>query len=586
MNECDIVVLPEGVILKAARGAILADVLRNSEFPIRLDCRLRGVCGKCLVEIIRGDAAEPDETERYLIRNRQAGGRFRLACRCRIQGPLIVRIPRESLLLSIPALTEGFRREFILDPPLRKFAAAPAAATLAEPEAVLDLIVSRFGDTKTRISPAALTRLAASGSSAERTITVIMHGNEILDIEPDDTTERILGLAVDLGTTTVVAEVVDLLTGRSLAAATALNGQARFGSDVVSRISAAQLNAAALGELRDAARETINLLMAELLARIGALRSDIYEAVIAGNTAMTHLLLGLPVATLAVAPFQSLFSALPALPADRTGIRINPAGRVYLAPNIKSFVGGDISAGLTAVDIESGPGSLLFIDLGTNGELVLKHGGILLTTSTAAGPAFEGMSLSCGMIAAPGAVHRADFVDELALGTIGGGPAVGVCGSGLIDLLAIALDQGWMTAAGSISNPAKVIVISPAIGLFQKDIREIQLAAAAIKTGIKRLLAEAGLSPADLDKIVVAGAFGNTLNFRNAARLGLIPSVAENKIDFVGNSSLAGARIFLLSAAERDRCEALVRRIRHVSLAQGPAFEDAFVESLEFKPWK
>jgi uncharacterized 2Fe-2S/4Fe-4S cluster protein (DUF4445 family) len=418
-------------------------------------------------------------------------------------------------------------------------------------------------------------------------LTAVVHGRSLLDVEPGDTSVRQLGLAVDLGTTTVAAELVDLETGRTIAAEAALNGQVRFGADVVTRVTAAHADSGQAKGLRRAAWETINALLLGLLEQSGREASEVYETVVAGNTAMAHLALGLPVDGLAVAPFQSLFSALPAFPAGAVGSAANPEGRVYFAPAIKSFVGGDIAAGLTAVDIENGPDKVLFLDLGTNGEIVLKHGRRLTCTSTAAGPAFEGMSLSCGMIAGPGAVHAAAFRDgRLDLRVIGGRPAAGVCGSGLIDILAIALDQGWIDASGAVLAPGRTIPVAPGIALSQKDVREVQLAAAAVKTGLHMLLEESGLATGDLDGVCVAGAFGSTLNIRHASRLGLIPEVDPARIRFVGNASLAGARILLLSAGERARCESLAGRIRHVSLARGEDFQSRFVESLEFKPWR
>ncbi len=284
-----------------------------------------------------------------------------------------------------------------------------------------------------------------------------------MDLEPGDTSGRLFGLAVDLGTTTVAAELIDLLSGRTIAAATTLNAQARFGADVVSRVTAAHLDPAQAEGLRRAAWETINGLLAGLLERAGAAPQDVYETVLAGNTAMAHLALGLSVAGLAVSPFHSLFSSLPSIPAAAAGSLANPRGRVYLAPAIRSFVGGDISAGLAAVDIENGPEAVLFLDLGTNGEVVLKRGGRLTCTSTAAGPAFEGMSLSCGMIASPGAIHAAedDGGEALALRVIGGGPAAGVCGSGLIDILALALDRGWLDGSGAVLAPGRTIPWRP-----------------------------------------------------------------------------------------------------------------------------
>jgi uncharacterized 2Fe-2S/4Fe-4S cluster protein (DUF4445 family) len=331
----------------------------------------------------------------------------------------------------------------------------------------------------------------------------------------------------------------------------------------------------------------LNELIQDLLRRHEVPPAAIYEAVVAGNTAMSHLFLGLPVESLAVSPFAAVFSSLPALPAAAAKLAMNPRGRVYLAPNIKSFVGGDISAGLVASGLAEQPGNHLFIDLGTNGEIALKKGRRLMVTSTAAGPAFEGMTLSCGMLALPGAIYKAeiDAAGRLSVETIGDTAPLGVCGTGLIDLVAAALETGRLTAKGQIVDPSKRLPVTDGLALVQQDIREIQLAAAAIKTGVRLLLAAEHLTVADLSGISVAGAFGNYLNAENAMRIGLLPRLDAKKFAFLGNASLAGARAFLLSRAERRRGERLARSVRHLSLAQDGDFQSQFIEALEFQEW-
>jgi uncharacterized 2Fe-2S/4Fe-4S cluster protein (DUF4445 family) len=256
-----------------------------------------------------------------------------------------------------------------------------------------------------------------------------------------------------------------------------------------------------------------------------------------------------------------------------------------VAPNIKSFVGGDIAAGLAAIDLSQQKGDFLFIDLGTNGEIVLKRGRQFTATSTAAGPAFEGMNISHGMLAVPGAVYKAEYADGLKLMTIGNRPALGICGTGLIDLVSLFLERGAISPQGHITGRENKIGVRPNLFLSQKDVREVQLAAAAIKTGIRLLLGLHKLAVADLDGIYVAGAFGNYLNIPNSMRLGLLPRLARKKIIFVGNSSLAGAKALLVSRRERIRCERLAQKIRHVSLAMDDAFQKTFIEALAFGAW-
>jgi uncharacterized 2Fe-2S/4Fe-4S cluster protein (DUF4445 family) len=587
MSTHKLIVFPENRVLSAPNGASVADVLREFRIPIGFPCCQRGLCGKCLIEIVEGEAGSADDSERAVLDRQHRPRDYRLACRVDMRGPLSIRIAPEARLATIRPLAEGRRRMIAVDPPLKKFVLVVPGVSLADPESALDGFLAKFAFPRPTVSLSVLPILAGLDPRRGETVTAVLYKNRrILAVEPGDTSGRSYGAAVDLGTTTVVVEVVDLNDGRTAAVSAGLNGQARFGADVVSRITAAHLDPGQRFSLRDEARHTINGLLAQAACKAGVRPEDLYEVVVAGNTAMSHLFLGLPVSTLAAAPFQALFSSLEPLDAPVGGLDMNAAGQIYLAPNIKSFVGGDIAAGLMAVDIENGPERALFIDLGTNGEIVLKNGQRLLATSTAAGPAFEGMGLSCGMMASPGAVYKAEFKDgEIELRVLGAGKAEGVCGSGLIDILAVALARGWMDSDGQILSADKFLRLSPDLILIQKDIREIQLAAAAVRTGMRMLLDEAGLSVGQLERIYVAGAFGSTLDIGNAMRIGLIPTVDPAKIEFVGNASLAGAKILLLSAKERERCEQLARSIRHVSLALGETFQDIFIDSLAFRSW-
>jgi uncharacterized 2Fe-2S/4Fe-4S cluster protein (DUF4445 family) len=582
-------ILPEGMSLPAAEGAVLAEVLDRAGVALSLYCGRRGLCGKCLVEIVRGPLPALAEDERTLLARRGLPPKFRLSCRYRISADLDVRVPEFSRLPRMPVLSRGVERSFALEPDVRKIRMTVPKPALDSPVALLDLVRAKFPQIDLGASPDALRALvrAWEGGGPDGELTAVLFADrDLLAAEPGDTAGEVYGIAVDLGTTTLVAELVDLASGTVIDTAAALNPQVKFGSDVISRITAAFGATSRAAELRDVVIAGLNEMIGGLCERNHVPRDRVYEAVVAGNTAMNHLFLGLPVDTLAVAPYFAAFSVLPPIPVPASGLALNPAGRVVVAPNIKSFVGGDISAGLAAIDAGHHPGSFLFVDLGTNGELVLKKGARFTATSTAAGPAFEGMTLSCGMLALPGAVFKAEDRDgRTVVETIGGRPARGVCGTGLIDLIAAALRQGRLSPQGHIADPSKRIPVDGPVELTQKDIREVQLAAAAVKTGIRMLLEANGTAAADLDEIYVAGAFGNYLNVANAMALGLLPRVPAEKIRFIGNSSLAGARAMLLSAAERERCEALVGRIDHESLARGAAFQALFVEALEFKEW-
>lgn len=579
-------ILPQGRSIQVRKNTILIDALHEAGVDLFSFCNKKGLCGKCFVEILRGKRPGLDAQERELLSRKRLSRNFRLACLYRMTGDLTIRIPEEALLPLMPVLRHGFRRAILPDPAVRKIVFAPFRPDLASPLSLSDQVRAHFPRSGKKASPAILKDLAVLLDDSPGTATAVIHDEtEILDFEAADTAEQNFGLAIDLGTTTLVAELVNLNTGKTVDAATALNGQVRFGTDVISRITAVFQDPSKSDALRTAVLDSLGAMIEGMLKKHRIPAHHVYEAVIAGNTAMNHLFLGSPVKTLAVSPYHAVFSALPPLPASETGLLMNPRGKVYVAPNIRSFVGGDIAAGLTAIDLAHQKGDYLFIDLGTNGEIVLKKGRQFTATSTAAGPAFEGMNISCGMLAVPGAVYKAEYDDGLKVMTIGNRPALGICGTGLIDLVSLFLKRGAVSPQGHIMGREKNISVGPNLFLSQKDIREVQLAAAAVKTGIRLLLSLHKLAVADLDGIYVAGAFGNYLNIPNSMSLGLLPRIHKQKIIFVGNSSLAGAKALLVSRQERARCERLAQKIRHVSLATDAAFQKTFIEALEFRAW-
>ena len=584
-NNYSLEILPDGTKVRAKAGEALADALVRAGIPLSLYCHKRGVCGKCAVRVRAGLLPILEGPERAVLEKRGLSPDHRLACRFAVRGDMVVEVLPESRLGKITVLEAGLSMPVALDPQVKKFAVTLERPSLADPSAVSEMLQSALGTPGLAIPVPALRKLRDLESSHPQTVTVVLYGEgEALDIEAGDTAGRAYGLAIDIGTSTVVTELVSLVTGHGAARASALNSQASYGADVVSRITFAFQDPDNLRRLRKSIVHLLNELVDELCAQSSVARDQIYEAVIAGNTAMNHFLCGVSADPLALAPFQAVFSSLPPFPSAEIGLELNPAARVYIVPNIKSFVGGDITAGLAAAALAEKPGNALFIDIGTNGEIVLKKGQQFMTTSTAAGPAFEGMSISCGMLAVEGAVHRAEWRNGFRLQTIGGVPPQGICGTGLIDVLACALAEGLVGRDGKISGAQKKLVLADKLNLSQNDVREVQLAAAAVKSGVRLMLREFQVPLKSLDAIYVAGAFGNSLDIRNAQSMGLLPAVPAKKIAFIGNSSLAGARKLLLSAPERAAAEALAGKITHVSLAARPDFQDEFVRALELGP--
>jgi len=582
-RERDLVtILPEGRTIQAARGEILADILTRAGMPLSLYCHKRGLCGKCLVQVVRGDLPLPDDLERTLASRLSWPTGYRLACRLTVESAIAIEVPERSLLREVPILETGTSTEVIPEPAAKKYAVDGRTFAADRAASLFDALAAALGTGALSCKDGVLGKLP--GLAGGTFTAVVYEDRELLDIEPGDTTDLCLGAAVDLGTSTVVVDVLDLVSGRSLGRASAVNSQAAYGADVVSRLTYAFERPDHLQRLRRAITRQLAELIREASGQAGDSPAALRDIVVAGNTAMNHLLLGVAVESLAVLPFEAVFSRLGPLDAAAAGLDLPAAARLYVVPNIRSFVGGDITAGMAASGLAKRKGSWLFIDLGTNGEIVLKKGRELIAASTAAGPAFEGMNISCGMLAVRGAVDRVAWRDGFVLSTVGNDPPRGLCGTGILDVLALAVGHGLIAPDGKVAGPARSLSVGPGIALTQADVRNVQLAAAAVKAGVRMMLREFRVRPNDLDGVLLAGAFGNSVNIDHAMQLGLIPVLPLDRVAFVGNSSLAGAKKLLLSAPARAEAEDLVGRIRHFSLAADARFQDEFIAALEFKP--
>lgn len=408
---------------------------------------------------------------------------------------------------------------------------------------------------------------------------------------------ELTGTAIDIGTTTIAAELLDLRTGAVLATAGGLNDQRAIGADVLSRVAHASAGGAT--ELREMVVRQVDALTLGMLKQAGRDLGTLVESVVVGNVAMTGLFLGTDVTPLGEAPYQG---------APLSGRRVRtaeigsslPAGlEVFVPPGVSAFVGSDITAGLLATSLAERITPTLFIDLGTNGEIVLAARGQLRAATTAAGPALEGASISCGMRAEAGAIEQVELDGgALRLGVIGERTPQGICGSGLLDLIAVLLDAGLVDASGRMldtvghplrmrvteRNGARAFIVDGAgdIVLTQHDIRQVQLAIGAIRAGVDLLLASVALEPSAIVTVVVAGGFGFHVRAASLVRLGLLPSQWLDRVMFAGNTALAGARMALLSGAVRERADGLVGRVQTVDLAAHPEFQQRFLASLTF----
>jgi uncharacterized 2Fe-2S/4Fe-4S cluster protein (DUF4445 family) len=412
---------------------------------------------------------------------------------------------------------------------------------------------------------------------------------------------RLLGLAVDTGTTKLAAYLVDLGNGETLARAGAMNPQIAYGEDVVSRIAYANTAAGAAQLLHKRLVDELDHLVGELCTEVGAHRDQIVDAVVVGNTVMHHFVTGLPVRQLGAAPYVAAVSDAVVAPAEEIGLQLGRGATVYMPPNIAAYVGSDHVAMLLATGLAGTARTVLALDIGTNTEISLAHKGEIWSCSTASGPAFEGAHIHDGMRAAPGAIEHVRFhLGAFQVQTVGGAAPVGICGSGILDAIAQGLEAGVIDERGALSKDHPLVsrtaagptcMLVPAshsghgrdVVFTRSDVNEIQLAKGAIRAGTELLLREAGIDAAGLDSVVVAGAFGTYLDLESAVRVGLLVDVPQERYRQVGNAAGRGAEQLLLSREARVSADRLAEKVRYVELTVHPAFVDVFAQSLGFE---
>ena len=528
MKHFTITFKPDNKQISIHAGATLFEAAGQAGIILNTVCGGKGTCKKCLVNL------EPD-------------GREVLACQHHIQNDLTVTIPAGSRFFEQKILEYGI-------------------------------------DTQIELAATVHKKYREKGA-----------------------TENIFGLAVDIGTTTVVAKLINMADGECHATQATLNPQSRYGDDVISRIAYAQTDEQST-ELHKAIIDCVNDLTIKLCKKTSIEAKHIYEMCVVGNTTMNHIFLKLPITQLGQAPYKAFSLEAQDIPAAQLHLEMNPAGNVHTVENIAGFVGSDTIAVALAVDINSAEETTLVVDIGTNGELILGTKDKLYAASCAAGPALEGARITCGSRAVQGAIEAVVVnEDDIDLDVIGNYPACSICGSGLIDAVAVMLDLGIIDYTGRFVEPTKLKGKTPpaifsrireeqgepafilaenadvdTVFLTQKDIRQMQLAKAAIRSGIRLLQKRIGLEDCDIEHILLAGAFGNYIRKESALRIGLLPNVPVEKIHFVGNAAASGARMILLSRHCREMARELAHKIEYIEIAHEPEFQDVYVDSMLF----
>ncbi len=609
-QEIEVTFLPGGERVTAESGATVAEAAALASLPLALPCGGKGNCGNCRVVIQDGTVSPPTAAELRALTPAQRGQGVRLACQCRLEGNALIQVPPSSRVVGQKDLRQVQLRPVPLEANVKRYRLELPAPSLADQRSDFRRVQEAVQEQCPGLTafPDALRSLPAALRADQYRIGVTTVGCRMADVHPRYATPACLGLAVDIGTSTVVVYVVDLETGRPLSTAAEHNTQIRHGADVISRIEYANTHLDGLVTLRTEVTHTINALIRAALEQIGADYHWIYEAVVVGNTCMHHLFLGLDPRHLAEAPYVPVSGeAVDARPAE-VGLDMNVRGNVHCLPCIAGFVGADTVAVIVAEAMTRQPYPVLAVDIGTNGEVALWSGERLYVASCAAGPAFEGSQIERGMRAAPGAVDHVELdTDDLVFTTIGGAEPVGICGSGLFDVMAVALESGAVAGSGRMADAAQTENLLPGLRrrlagegndrrlmlagdahdgggvyLSQRDVREIQLAKGAVRATIEMMLEHAGLAVSDLHEVLLAGAFGNYIRPASALRIGLLPPLPLGKIRGVGNAAGSGAILALVSRAERAYAAQVARQAEHLELFRAREFQDRFAETMIF----
>ena len=608
-------ILPDQRTLHVEPGVTVLKAAHGAGVDITATCGGRGRCTSCRVKFVSGTIPPPTIMDELQLGDGLVREGYRLSCQCRVSEPITVQAappldertfqilgterPRD---LPLPvALDAGIRKEVV-----------HVALPKEEHHQTSDLeeLLAVTGRRPDDVAVGLLTALPATLRERQGEVTVTSFGRRLLAVESGDTSLLKFGLAIDIGTTSVVSSLMELESGEQLASVSSLNPQAVFGGDLMSRIAFVQFDAGNLRKLQTRIIGLLNQHIEQLVRDSGVLAKWIYKVVIVGNTCMHHLLLGIDPSHVGLAPYAPVMRHPLVLAARELFLKVNPEARVCLLPLVAGFVGADAVAVALATRMGETPELRIAVDIGTNGEVLLGSRDQLWACSAPAGPALEGAQIRHGMRAALGAIDRAGLDGgALRLHTIGEAPAQGICGSGLIDVIAVLLEAGVIDWTGLIDVEARdrlppplrervvmrgeermVVLARPGeagavheIVLTQDDVRQVQLCKGAIASGVVMLQHVAGVRDDQVSELMLAGGFGNYLSIRSALRIGIIPAgLPESRIRYVGNAAALGAQLALVSEAERDRAEAIARSIEHVSLAAHPDFQDIFVDCMNF----
>ncbi|MHA1834414.1 MAG: ASKHA domain-containing protein, partial [Candidatus Baldrarchaeia archaeon] len=607
-RKVQIVFEPDGLKSNVNPGVTILEAAKICGIKIRSECGGHGFCGKCKVIAKTPEGLTSlSEREKELLSDQEIKKGYRLACQAYIKGNTVIYVPEESRITKRKTLIEGVMQEVEISPLVEKFYIIIPKPSLQDLRTDFDRMIESLKDIynleSLEIPLELLKTLPLKLRDANWKVTAtIWNRKRIISVEPGNTTQKLYGIAIDIGTSKIIGYLVDLLSGKVVATRFIENPQIIYGEDIISRISHVMKNPQTLEEIHSLAIKAINEIILKCCEKAGIEQTDIYEAVVVGNTAMHHFFLNINPKYLALSPYVPAIGNSVNVEARELKINICPHGNVHVLPVIAGFVGADAVGDILATKIFEAEKICLTIDIGTNTEIVLGNKDELFTTSCASGPAFEGMHITHGMKAVEGAIEKVRIdpeTFEVHYETIGNTEPVGICGSAMVDIVAEMLKTGLIDRTGKfkvnksakrfqkVNNEYVFVIAKPnetrsgtPIIVTQKDIREIQLAKAAIHTGCSILMRKRGVSTGLIDKIFVAGAFGNYLNIENSIIIGLLPDVPSSKVKFVGNAAGSGAIMSLISKKEREKAKEIAKRTKYIELAIDPSFHMELAASM------
>ena len=596
--------------LNAPKETNLLSALAAAGIHLRSECGGVGRCGKCRV-LCREGLTPPSHPETKILSPGELRKGFRLACQANALKSTEVFIPSTSLENQIKILIEGSLKALKPNPPVRKKKIQISLQRFGRDlswETIQSKLESR---TKPIPSPTLhfLQRLSENGNSKTARFSCISMRERYVNIEKGDSASSVCGIALDIGTTTIVGYLLDLTSGNQMSLSAMMNPQTKYGGDVVSRILYATTGPNGLKRLQDALIVAVNEIVQEASKKAGIPTEQIYEICAVGNTTMHHLLLGLRPSNLTHFPYTPVIRGAFTFPTKEIGISIHPDGQFYLPPLIAGFMGSDTVGVVLSTGLHKSKAIKLAIDIGTNGEIVLGNRDRMVATSCAAGPAFEGGQIQYGMPGTSGAIDAVtiDQEGQVHIHTIDNTTPVGICGSGLVDAVSEMRRKGIVAGDGRLLNnierghqnlDRRIIKVEgqsafllcqgndhsnpKRISITQKDVRQLQLAKSAIWAGIQILTRTMGVQLKEITELFLAGAFGNYVRPESAIQIGLLPSFEKTKITPVGNAAGTGAKMALLSLKEREEANRIAKKIEYIELAKHPDFQNEFIRGMSF----